>query len=303
MALPVPGRMLESMLLATVLALSAALLNAGAALLQQQGIHLGLISVERTDALRIARNLRDLVQQPRWVWGWSTDLVGYVFQAAALYFGSVALVQPLMSTQLLFTLGLVSWERRQSPRLRAWLGGAAICTGLAVLIVTQGQSLSGPADRAKIVQAAVVAAVLVTVLVVISRNVKKGALFSAIAAGLCTAMSAVFTKLTVSDLVTVGVVGTIQDWPGYLLLVSTFAGFLTIQAGFASGPLTWAVAAGLITDPLASYLVGILAFDVSLPTDPGSVAAVVIALTLLSLGILLLAQVSGQARRVRPVPA
>lgn len=291
------------MLLATVLALSAALLNAGAALLQQQGIHLGLISVERTDALRIARNLRDLVQQPRWVWGWSTDLVGYVFQAAALYFGSVALVQPLMSTQLLFTLGLVSWERRQSPRLRAWLGGAAICTGLAVLIVTQGQSLSGPADRAKIVQAAVVAAVLVTVLVVISRNVKKGALFSAIAAGLCTAMSAVFTKLTVSDLVTVGVVGTIQDWPGYLLLVSTFAGFLTIQAGFASGPLTWAVAAGLITDPLASYLVGILAFDVSLPTDPGSVAAVVIALTLLSLGILLLAQVSGQARRVRPVPA
>lgn len=303
MALPVPGRMLDAMLLATVLALSAALLNAGAALLQQQGIHLGLISVERTDALRIARNLRDLVQQPRWVWGWSTDLVGYVFQAAALYFGSVALVQPLMSTQLLFTLGLVSWERRQSPRLRAWLGGAAICTGLAVLIVTQGQSLSGPADRAKIVQAAVVAAVLVTVLVVISRNVKKGALFSAIAAGLCTAMSAVFTKLTVSDLVTVGVVGTIQDWPGYLLLVSTFAGFLTIQAGFASGPLTWAVAAGLITDPLASYLVGILAFDVSLPTDPGSVAAVVIALTLLSLGILLLAQVSGQARRVRPVPA
>jgi len=303
LVLPAPGRMLDTMLLATVLALSAALLNAGAALLQQRGIHLGLVSVERTDALRIARNLRDLVQQPSWVWGWSTDLVGYVLQAAALYFGSVALVQPLMTTQLLFTLGFVCWQRRQFPRLNAWLGGAAICTGLAVLLVTQGQSLSGAADRTKVLQATVVAAVLVTVLVVISRNVKKGALFSAVAAGLCTAMSAVFTKLTVNDLVTVGVAGTVQDWPGYLLLVSTFAGFLTIQAGFASGPLTWAVAAGLITDPLASYLVGILAFDVSLPTDPGSVAAVVIALTLLSLGILLLAQVSGRDRRARPVPA
>lgn len=291
-----PGLMLEAMLLATVLALSAGLLNAGAALLQQQGIHLGLVSVERTDALRIARNLRDLAQQPRWVWGWSTDLVGYLFQAAALYYGSVALVQPLMTTQLLFTLGLVSWQRRESPRLEAWVAGAAICTGLAVLLVTQGSSLSGAADRTKVLQATAVAAVLVTALVIVSRNVRQGVLFSAVAAGLCTAMSAVFTKLTVNDLVTVGLAGTAKDWPGYLLLGSTFAGFLTIQAGFASGPLTWAVAAGLITDPIASYLVGILAFDVSLPTDPASLASVVIALGLLSVGILLLAHASVRSR-------
>ena len=290
------------MLLATALAFSAALLNAGAALLQQEGIQVGLRSAERTDALRIARSLRDMVQQPRWVWGWSIDLVGYVLQAGALRYGSVALVQPLMTTQLLFTLGFVSWQRRTSPRLQAWLGGAAICTGLAVLVATEGGSLSGPADRSKVLQATVVAAVLVVGLVGMSRNVPKGALFSAVAAGLCTAMSAVFTKLTVDDLVTVGLAGAAKDWPGYLLLVSTFAGFLTIQAGFASGPLTWAVAAGLITDPLASYLVGILAFDVSLPTDPGSVAAVVMAMALLCLGILLLAHVPGHAPRRRAVP-
>jgi hypothetical protein len=295
--------MLVAMLLATVLALSAALLNAGAALLQQQGIHLGLVSVEHTDAVRIARNLRDLAQQPRWVWGWSIDLVGYLFQAAALYYGSVALVQPLMTTQLLFTLGLVSWRRRQSPHLQAWLGGGAICTGLAVLLVTQGSSLSGAADRAKALQATVVVTVLVTALVILSRNVRQGVLFSAVAAGLCTAMSAVFTKLTVDDLVTVGLGGTATDWPGYLLLASTFAGFLTIQAGFASGPLTWAVAAGLITDPIASYLIGILAFNVSMPTGPASVASVVLALGLLSAGILLLAQTPGKPRRRRVMTA
>jgi drug/metabolite transporter (DMT)-like permease len=295
--------MLEAMLLATALALSAALLNAGAALLQQQGIHLGLVSVERTDALRIARNLRDLAQQPRWVWGWSTDLVGYVLQAAALYYGSVALVQPLMTAQLLFTLGLVSWQRHEPPRFQAWLGAGAICTGLAVLLVTQGGSLSGAADRTKVLQATVVVAVLVTMLVIVSRNVRQGVLFSAVAAGLCTAMSAVFTKLTVDDLVNVGLAGTAQDWPGYLLLVSTFAGFLTIQAGFASGPLTWAVAAGLITDPIASYLVGILAFDVTLPADTASIASAVIALGLLVVGIVLLAHVSGRSRQHRAAMA
>ena len=133
-----------------------------------------------------------------------------------------------MTTQLLFTLGLVSWRRRQSPHLQAWLSGGAICTGLAVLLVTLGSSLSGAADRAKVLQATVVVTVLVTVLVILSRNVRQGVLFSA-------------------------------------------------------------VAAGLITDPIASYLVGILAFNVSMPTGPASVASVVLALGLLSAGILLLA--------------
>lgn len=288
------------MALATALALTAALLNAAAALWQQQGLHAGLFQVQRTDIFRIARSLRDLAQQPRWLWGWSTDLVGYLFQAGALHYGSVALVQPLMSTQLLFTFVIVSWTRHARPRLQSLLGACAITAGLTLLLTVQGSSLSGPADRGKVLAATAVVALLVGSLVAVSRRVRRGAMFSAVAAGLCTAMSAVFTKLTVDDLVSVGLVGTAKDWPGYLLLVSTFAGFLTIQAGFASGPLTWAVAVGLITDPLASYLVGILAFDVPLPTNAGAIAGIVIALLLLAAGILALAHVSPLARRRQP---
>jgi len=290
------------MFLATALALAAALLNAAAALWQQQGLHAGLFQVQETDIFRIARSLRDLAQQPRWLWGWSTDLVGYLFQAGALHYGSVALVQPLMSTQLLFTFGLVSWSRRSRPRLQPLVGAGAICTGLTLLLAVQGSSLSGPADRTKVLTATVVVAVLVAILVAVSRRARHGAMVSAVAAGLCTAMSAVFTKLTVDDLLSVGFVGTAKDWPGYLLLVSTVAGFLTIQAGFASGPLTWAVAAGLITDPIASYLVGILAFDVPLPTDAGTIIGIVAALLLLVAGILALAHVSPRTKR-RPAAA
>jgi len=234
------------------------------------------------------------------VWGWSTDLVGYAFQAGALHYGSVALVQPLMSTQLLFTFGLVSWSRRSRPRLQPLVGAGAICTGLTLLLAVQGSSLSGPADRTKVLTATVVVAVLVAILVAVSRRARHGAMFSAVAAGLCTAMSAVFTKLTVDDLVSVGIAGTVHGWPGYLLLVSTAAGFLTIQAGFASGPLTWAVAVGLITDPIASYLLSILAFDVPMPTGPGAIAGIVIALLLLAAGIVALAQLSPLARRRQP---
>lgn len=287
------------MALVIVLALAAAMLNARAALMQQQGIQASL-GTGGADALAIARSVPTLARHPRWRRGWMVDFLGLVCQAGALHLSSVALVQPLLTTQLLFTLAAVSWQRRTPPRPKAWWGAAAICGGLVLLLVVQGSALSGQADRPKVLLAAVAAAVLVAALVVLSRRVRQGALLSAVAAGLCTAMSAVFTKLTIDDLLSIGVVGTAQDWPGYLLIVSTVAGFLTIQAGFASEPLTWAVAAGLITDPVASYLVGVLAFDVALPDDPLSVSGIVVALSLLVAGIAALAQLPTMASQLRP---
>lgn len=290
---------LISMALVIVLSLVAALLNARAAFMQQQGIQ-AVLGAGGADAFGIARRLRSFVRVSRWRRGWGVDLVGYGCQAGALYLGSVAVVQPLLTTQLLFTLFIVSWQRRTLPRASAWWGGAAICAGLALLMLVQGDALSGPAERGKVLLAGGIAAAAVIVLVLLSRWVRRGAMLSAVAAGLCTAMSAVFTKLTTDDLATIGVAGTARDWPGYLLLVSTVAGFLTIQAGFASGPLTWAVAAGLITDPVTSYLVGVLAFDVSLPTHPGSIAAIVASLLLLAGGIAALAHVPTVAGQFYP---
>lgn len=290
------------MLLVILLALTAAMLNARAAFLQQQGIRAALDVTETRDAVHIARNLPRLVHQPRWVLGWLTDLVGFMCQAAALHFGSVAVVQPLLTTQLPFTLGFVSWHRRTMPRIDAWLGTASICAGLIVLMAVQGAPLSGEPDRPKVLEATLAAALSVTILVILSRTVRKGPVLSAIAAGLCFAMSAVYMKLTTDDLLTEGIPGTALDWPGYLLAVATVAGLLTMEAGFAAEPLTWSVAAMNITNPVASYLVGILAFDVSIPTDPGSLAGIAAAGLLVVAGIVALSHVPTVAGQFRPAP-
>lgn len=89
------------------------------------------------------------------------------------------------------------------------------------------------------------------------------------AAGLCHALNAVYLKLTVEDLFHGRVLATLSDWPVYALAATALSGMLLVQIAFASGPLPPAVAAMGVTNPVASFVLGILAFDAPAPRDPG----------------------------------
>jgi hypothetical protein len=97
-------------------------------------------------------------------------------------------------------------------------------------------------------------------------------------------------KLTTSDLLDRGVAATAVDWPGYLLALANLAGFVLEQDAFAAGTLPPAVAAMTITNPLASYLIGVLAFGASFPSGAGPLAA------LTGAAVLVVAGISGLAR-------
>jgi hypothetical protein len=95
----------------------------------------------------------------------------------------------------------------------------------------------------------------------------------AVAAGLCFAVSAAMIKLTTEDLLRHGVAATARDWPGYTLAASTWTGLVLEQGAFAAGSLPSAVAAMTITNPVASYLLGVLAFGAVPPTGWGPLSA------------------------------
>lgn len=243
--------------------------------------------------------VRRLVRTPLWLFGWVTNLVGFMVQAIALHYGSVALVQPLLVTQLLFALPLASAWGRRWPGLLDWLGGIAICGGVVVFLAVRGVApFSEEPDRQRVVLAGLACAMLVGLLVVASagRPPLVHATLIAVAAGLCFAMSAVLIKLTSEDLLQRGVAATAVDWPGYALAVSTLSGLLLEQGAFAAGSLSAAVAAMTITNPIASYLVGVLAFHVVPPTSPGALAALAGSGALLIVGVVTLAHSSS----VRP---
>lgn len=236
--------------------------------------------------------LRDLVRSPLWLAGWSTNLLGFLVQATALHLGSVALVQPLLVTQLLFTLLLVAGFNHRRLLTRDWISALSICAGVAIFLSVSGVVPSdGAPDRLNILLAVAAALGLVAVLVVFATGLRptEHAFAVAVAAGLCFALSAVMTKLTATDLVHNGIAATAVDWPGYTLAATTLLGLLLEQEAFRSGPLPVAMAAMTITNPIASYLIGVLAFDVAVTTRPAGLA------TLAGSGLLLFLGTAGLA--------
>ncbi|MEV0714491.1 DMT family transporter [Asanoa sp. NPDC050611] len=240
----------------------------------------------------LIRLIRRLFRRPLWLIGWCANLLGFGAQAAALHFGSVALVQPLLVTQLLFALPLSLSLRHRRPDWRDLVSAGLICGGLALFLSVRGVApRADVANRGWAILAGLVTAVAVVVIIGLAtgRKPEVHSTLVAIAAGLCFAYSAVALSLTVEDLLHRGIAATATDWPGYALAVSTLTGLLLEQGAFAAGSLPPAVAAMNITNPVASYLIGIFAFNVTLPRSATQLTALLIAAVLISAGAIGLA--------------
>jgi hypothetical protein len=278
-------------LAATLLGLVVAFLFALSAYLQQRAAR-RTERDERSVAAGAYALMAQLVRSRTWLAGWLVNLSGFGMQAVALHVGSVATVQPLLATQLLFALPMSSLEQRSWPRLRDWLGALCLSAGLVVLIlVVRVRPLAGEPDRGRIILAALAAMAAIIVLVPVAWRTSPGALVLAAGtcAGLCFAMSAVFIKLTTDDLLSRGVAYTARDWVGYALAASTTCGLVLGQGSFANGPLPWAVATKETANPVAGYAIGVLAFPVSFPQGATTEAGLVGAGLLVVLGAVILA--------------
>ncbi|MFE9099972.1 DMT family transporter [Actinomadura geliboluensis] len=271
--------------------LVAAFLFAAAAALQyraaRRAVHGG------SDASAAQGLIRRLVRDPVWLTGWGVNLAGFCTQAVALHFGSTAIVQPLLVTQLVFTivLGTVGTGRR--PARLDLLGGLAVSAGLAALFTVPGAiPPEGEPSRPRILLAGLIAAPAV---VVLSRAawLRAGPVRAAllgVCAGLCFAATAVLIKLTTADLVDRGVAATAVDWPGYALAGSTLLGLVLEQRAFAAGSLPAAMTAMTMTNPIASYLVAALAFETLPPRTAAAFTAVSLSVLLLTCGVALLSR-------------
>ncbi len=236
--------------------------------------------------------MRKLVRDRVWITGWCVNLGGFASQALALHLGSVAMVQPLLATQLMFAMPMSSLERKTWPRLRDWAACLGICGGLVLLlVVVNAAPLQGNPDRTKIVVAVVCALGLIALLVPLAARLTHDMMnvATAASAGLCFSLTGVFLKLTSDDLANHGIAYTAKDWVGYALAGSTLLGLVLEQAAFANGPLPWAIATKDSMNPIASYAIGVLAFPVVFPSGVGALAGISGAGALLILGAIGLA--------------
>jgi len=274
------------MLAAIAFAVLSALSNAGSAVLQRLAV------VDRTsEASSLWRTAIDLVRRPLWLLG-AVFLIGtFGFQALALYFGPLSVVQPVLVLELIFTLGLRVFLLHDGIASRTWSAALMICLGLGAFLVVASPSEGTHVPNAGQWMLAVgTRALIVVALLLLARYgsaARRAALFGA-ATAVVWSVDAALMKQTVDELAHSGLPGLLTHWPLYAMIATGVLGTILLQAAYAVGPLAASQAPLLIVDPLASITLGIELFHEQLRTGPWYVSGAVVSLAVLGAGVVML---------------
>lgn len=279
--------------MASALALVAAFLFALAATLQQKGaLNLPEIS------LRHPESLARLVGQTTWLVGTLALLAGYLFQAAALDRGRLAIIQPLLVTTVVFALPLGYFLTRQHVGRREVIGAVVILCGLAVFALfgdPAGGRENAPGDEWAIA-IAILALVCAVLLLFGGRGsrVIKAAAYGTVA-GILFGLSAALTKPTLEYL-HAGIDELLSHWEPYVLAIAGVLGFVLQQVSLGTGRLAPSVATVSVANPVVGILLGIVLLEerLSRPAWHVVVACIGLGLALVGAVVISLAREGGK---------
>lgn len=245
----------------------------------------------KAEWLPVLNLLRRLVRDPGWLVGWLLNVFGFVAHAVALRLGSIAAVQAILVAQLIFALMITAARRSLRPTSRDWFAAAAVCVGVAMLVLLRGDVRQSVPPRAWLmVFLLVLGGLVITILGVarrIGRHAQTRTALVAVGAGMCFCATAVLVVVITHDM-SDGVL-RVLDWPLLCLVGSAIAGSLLVQDSFASGSLPTALTAMTITDPLASVVAGAVLFDATPPAGLELALALPVSALLIVIGVVLLA--------------
>ena len=234
--------------------------------------------------------LVDLVRQPLWLASIVGTVMGFALQVLALRFGPLALVEPLLVCDLIFAVLLASYlNRRFDPVL---LGGVlATAAGVGGFLAI-AQPSSGRSSVGFLVVLPLAAGLAVAVggcLLLARRGGYVKPLALALACGICYGTAAFLIKLVVAP-TGAGLAGVLTDWPIYALAIVGPLGFLLNLNAFQQSALIAPVISIItVCDPLISVALASLWLDEKLSSSPAGVAGEVIALIVMSSGIIVVA--------------
>jgi hypothetical protein len=270
------------------LAILSAFCNACAAVLQREA------NVAAPEGQRHGwRVVCYLVRQPKWLLGIGFMVGTLVFSVAALYFGSLAVVQPVLVTELVFVLVLRRWWLHDPIASNLWMAAGAVCLGLtSFLVIADPREGHGSPTASAWAIALSTRTVIVLVLFVLSRSgsASKRAALLGCAAGLVWSVDAAFVKQATEVASASGWLSVLGCWSFYAAIATGILGTLLLQAAVHAGPLAASQTAILLTDPLTSIMLGIELFGETVRNSPAAIAGQVIALAIMAGGVVLSAR-------------
>lgn len=204
------------------------------------------------------RLLVDLLRRPAWLRGIALMVVGQLLAAWALAVADVALVEPLLSTNLLFAFAASAWFARSRVRWQE-LGGAALMSASLGGFIVAGDpraSASGMASRPLVLLGLLITAAAVVCCVWVGRGraVHAEAAFLAAGAGILLGLQDVATRQVLVRGSWTHAFST--PWT-VVLLISGVVSLLLSQSAFRVARLSWSLPPLVAAEPIVGIALGV----------------------------------------------
>jgi len=248
-----------------LLAFAASLCFAAAYVLQYHEAH------EAPRGLFLSpRLLVELAKHKIWVGGIAAMIVGDLLQAAALGKGSLAVVEPVLTTSLLFALPISAAWRRERLRPVEWAGAVMVSAGLGLLLGV-GSPTTGASDMPMFQWILVTLAAWGFSLALVSAGLRlpspshRAALIGA-AAGVLFGLQDALTRYCL-HWIDKDFMHLVVSWQPYVLIVTALYGLTLTQSAYEAGSLSAALPPMAVGEPVIGILIGMVALDETFATS------------------------------------
>lgn len=266
-------------------ALGAAVSFAFAAVLQQEASQ----SVSEDKSLSVGL-LTELLRRRQWLAGGACLLAGFGLQALALAYGPVALVQPIVVTELAFAIPFGIFRRHRRAGRREWVGIGCVMTGVSLflLVASPTNGIQEPSNADWITSLVPVGAVAAgAALYASSQRGPRRAMFLGAAAGLSFGVLSVLTK-ALTYLLSRDVAAAFASWQLYAAIGVGIVALVVSQSAYQAGPLAYSMPLVGLLEPLVAVVIGDTVLGEQVRLSGGAVVLELLTAGVACVGILLL---------------
>lgn len=246
-----------------ILALGASLANALTSVFQRMGVE----TAPEEATLRLSL-VTHAVRRGIWLLGFALMIVSFLLQAIALHLGRLSEVQPILTLELVFLVGVLALWFRFSVGRREWLGSVAAAGGLAgfLIFASPEEGSVSAVWWSWVLTGGTCGAAIVVAVIAARRGPRwwRAACFGSAAAisfAFTAACTKVVTNVVAHDWVHLWRQGQTYGLVGFGVL----AVFLS-QNAYHAGPIVASQSSIVMVDPLASILIGVGLFGDNLRT-------------------------------------
>jgi drug/metabolite transporter (DMT)-like permease len=241
----------------------------------------------------------DLLRKPRWLAGIVCMVAGQLLAAWSIGSLELTLVEPLLTTYLLFALLLAVPLAKQSMRWSEAGGALILIAGVTLLSLSRSTKPIGLSfgSFSHWPAAAIIAGLaFVAVEIGLSRRGPARATLTGLGAGLVFGVQDALTRQTLEILQGHSVSALFSTWPPYCLLAAGIVGLWLMQNAFSAGPLHSSLPTIAAGEPVAGIALGIVVFGDRIQVSPGMLAIEAGGIAALIVGVVTVARSSAFGR-------